>query len=249
MRITGLQMDIEWSSPRDNIKTVERMLSTSPRSDLYILPEMWSTGFAIDPRGIAETDGSTLQWMRDTSQSLGAALCGSLSIQESDTYRNRHYFVYPDGTYSWYDKRHLFRPGHEDRYYTQGSKRTVVDWCDMRLLLQTCYDLRFPVWSRYRGDYDAIIYVANWPSSRIEVWDTLLRARAIENQCYVVGVNRVGRDPYSSYSGHSAIISPKGEVLAKSENNIADNISEEIDKDILLRFREKFRVLDDRDKI
>lgn len=248
MKVTGLQMDIEWSSPRENIKSVERMLSSADHSDLYVLPEMWSTGFAIDPRGIAETDGGTLQWMRTTAQSLGSALCGSLSIYESGMYHNRHYFVKPDGTYEWYDKHHLFRPGQEDRYYTRGDMRTIVDWCDMRILLQTCYDLRFPVWSRYRGDYDAIIYVANWPSNRIDVWDTLLRARAIENQSFVIGVNRVGRDPYSSYSGHSAIISPKGELLCKSERSESDIINGMIDKASLLRFREKFKVLDDRDQ-
>lgn len=247
MRITGFQMDIEWSSPSRNIKTVERMLSTSEKSDLYIMPEMWSTGFAIDPRGIAESDGGTLQWMRKASRQTGAAFCGSLSIEEGGTYRNRHYFILPDGTYRWYDKRHLFRPGHEDRYYTQGDTRTIVEWCGVRMMLQTCYDLRFPTWSRYRGDYDAIVYVANWPANRIEVWDTLLRARAIENQCYVVGVNRVGRDPYSTYDGHSALIGPKGEVLSRSESSFEDKISGTIDTDALQRFREKFRVLDDRD--
>ena len=247
MRITGLQMDIEWSSPLANIKTAERLLSKCPESDLYVLPEMWSTGFAIDPRGIAESDDATLQWMRATTNRLGAALCGSLSIFESGAYYNRHYFVFPDGTYRWYDKHHLFTLGHEDRYYTPGTTKTVVTWCGMRFLLATCYDLRFPVWSRYAGDYDAIIYVANWPSPRIGAWDTLLRARAIENQCYVVGVNRVGRDPYKDYNGHSALIGPRGETLAEAPDGDERIISEEIDKDALLLFREQFKVLEDRD--
>ena len=247
MRITGLQMDIEWSSPRTNIQAAERLLEESEKSDLYVLPEMWSTGFAIDPRGIAESDDSTLQWMRRTSSRLDAALCGSLSIYTSEQYYNRHYFVFPDGTYEWYDKRHLFTPGHEDRYYTKGSSRTVVTWRDMCFLLQTCYDLRFPVWSRYAGDYDAIIYVANWPEARIGAWETLLRARAIENQSYVIGVNRVGRDPYKSYNGHSAIIGPKGEVLAERTEPTIGLISEEIDKATLLHFRDKFQILEDRD--
>lgn len=247
MRITGLQMDIEWSSPRTNIASAESLLLSTAKSDLYILPETWSTGFAIDPRGIAESDGSTLQWMRTTSHRLDAALCGSLSIYESDRYFNRHYFVFPDGTYSWYDKHHLFAPGHEDRYYTPGKTRTVVSWHGIRFLLATCYDLRFPVWSRYAGDYDAIIYVANWPLPRIGAWEILLRARAIENQCYVVGVNRVGRDPYNTYGGCSCIISPKGEVLSELSSDKEGVVSEEIDKSRLLQFREKFKVLEDRD--
>lgn len=252
MRITALQTDILWGDRPANASQAMELLSGATGSDLYVLPEMWSTGFATNPIGMAECDSYSLDWMKSTAKETGAALCGTVAIVTEEDgqrcYRNRCYFVKPDGSVSTYDKRHLFSYGGEHHNYTAGDTRTVVEWCGMRWLLQTCYDLRFPVWSRYRGDYDGIIYMANWPEARIGVWQLLLRARAIENQAIVVGVNRVGRDPYCYYPGRSAIIDAKGRTLCQSTHAIAEALTAEVQLSDIVRFREKFRVLDDRDK-
>ena len=162
---------------------------------------------------------------------------------------NRLYFVRPDGSVEHYDKRHLFTYGGEDKHFTRGNRRVVVAWRGVRLLLEVCYDLRFPVWSRNRGDYDAALYVASWPKSRVEAWSTLLRARAIENQCYVVGVNRIGEDPNCEYCGCSAIIDPYGRTLAECERDKECLAEAELDMEALRAFRAKFPVLRDADRL
>ena len=253
MRITGLQMDIEWSSPRDNIKAVEHMLSTSPKSDLYILPEMWSTGFATEPFGIAEdvNDCKSLSWMKKIANEHHCAICGSLAISQDGTFKNRHYFVNGrTGIVSYYDKHHLFRYGHEDRYFEPGENHTIVGYMGFRILLLTCYDLRFPVWSRYAENlqYDIIICVANWPESRQNAWQILTRARAIENQAFVIACNRIGDDKYCHYRGQSAIISPIGKTLACCPANEETTISFFLNLESLVQQRTKFKVLEDRDK-
>lgn len=253
MKVTILQTDIEWGNPQENIVRVERLVAQEPDSDLYVLPEMWSTGFATDPHGIAEEEISSiaLQWMKTKANELHCAICGSLAIHVDGNYRNRHYFVDGrNGMVQYYDKHHLFSYGHEDQYYTPGDSHTVVVYEGFRFLLVTCYDLRFPVWSRYNAQYpyDAIICVANWPESRQNVWHTLLRARAIENQCYVIGCNRVGDDPNTHYIGHSAIIDSRGHAIAEDETERATTVTAEIDTERLREFREKFRVLADRDR-
>ncbi len=253
MRITLLQTDVAWASPEVNARFAEQMIGSSPGSDLYVLPEMWSTGFATHPEGIAETEGKSLAWMRETARKANAAICGSLAIGDRDDqgvlhYRNRHYFVGRDGKEAFYDKRHLFTYGGEDAGYEPGDQRTVVSHDGWRWLLLTCYDLRFPVWSRYHGDYDGIILVANWPESRQQAWDILLRARAIENQCYVVGVNRVGEDQACKYMGGSMVIDAKGATVAACKPGEPSAVTAEIDINELRRFRSKFRVLDDRDQ-
>lgn len=224
-------------------------MAEAPGSDLYVLPEMWSTGFATKPEGMAENDGWSLSWMRKTAEKTGAAICGSVAMEEKSTkkYFNRFYFVKPDGTTDFYDKRHLFSYGGEHLHYTAGQQRTVVEYCGMRWLLLVCYDLRFPVWSRYNADYDGIIYVASWPVPRIAVWDLLLKARAIENQAVVVGANRVGNDPYCQYCGHSAIIDAKGRPMADDLSGHVTTITSEVKPEDIVAFRSKFRVLDDRD--
>ncbi len=251
MRITILQTDIQWGDREANARDAERLMREAEGSDMYVLPEMWSTGFATDPDGMAEHDGLSLAWMRRMAEKTGAAVCGSVAVATGEdgkeTFRNRFYFAKPDGSVECYDKRHLFSYGGEQHHYTAGEQRTVVTYGGMRWLLLVCYDLRFPVWSRYRGDYDGIIYVANWPVPRIGVWDLLLKARAIENQAVVVGVNRVGSDPYCHYSGHSAVIDAKGRVLAADDSGRAMAITAEVDIAELAAFRRKFRVLDDRD--
>lgn len=243
-----LQRDIVWASPAENTAAAEQAILAAPQADLYVLPEMFSTGFATDPYDIAETDQHSLQWMQQLSQRIDAAIAGSVAVKAEDgSYRNRFYFVKPDGTYAFYDKRHLFTYGGENLRYTAGNERVVVEWRGVRYLLQVCYDLRFPVFARNHGDYDCILYVASWPSSRIRVWDALLPARAIENQCYVCGVNRVGKDPVCEYSGATTAIDAYGRTLAKCPDNEVTAIAVDLDMEALTRFRAKFPVLNDRD--
>ena len=252
MKTTIIQLDIEWGSPLENIRRVERLMAGATGSDLYVLPEMWSTGFATEPDGIAESEANSvsLQWMRDTARRLNGAISGSLAIAINDKYVNRHYFIDGrSGTETYYDKHHLFTYGHEDRYYQSGLSHTIVEYCGFRILLLTCYDLRFPVWSRYSDalTYDAIIAVANWPESRQNAWQILTRARAMENQAYLIGCNRVGDDHYSHYRGQSAIISPIGKTLACCQPNKEQTVSFSLDLETVRYQRSKFKVLDDRD--
>ena len=178
---------------------------------------------------------------------MGAAIAGSIATEEEGVFYNRFYFVTPEGDYAQYDKHHLFTYGGEHNHYHAGQERVVVEYMGVRILLAICYDLRFPVWSRNRKDYDMAIYVASWPTPRVEAWKALLHARAIENQCYVVGVNRVGKDPYCQYSGHSAIIDPYGKTLAECNEDKECLLTAQIDMDTLKAFREKFPVLEDAD--
>ncbi len=252
MKVTLVQLDIEWGSPAENIKRVERLMAQEPDSDLYVLPEMWSTGFATEPSGIAEDEATSisLEWMKTTAHERQCAISGSLAIQVDGTFRNRHYFVNgKTGTVSHYDKHHLFRYGGEDRYYEPGEEHTIVEYMGFRFLLLTCYDLRFPVWSRYAGalQYHAIITVANWPESRQNAWQILTRARAMENQAFLIGCNRVGDDHYSHYRGQSAIISPIGKTLASCHPNSEETASFLLNLETLDHQRTKFRVLEDRD--
>lgn len=248
MRVTLLQRPIDWCNPGKNRTEIEQMMAESPETDLIVLAEMFSTGFCMQPGNMAEPAGrsETVRWMKQVAMAHRCALAGSLAVEESGRYYNRFYFVCPDGEVYTYNKRHLFTYGGEHRAYTPGAERVVVTYQGVRILLQVCYDLRFPVWARNRGDYDMVLYVANWPASRVAVWDALLRARAIENQCYVVGVNRVGDDPFVHYSGHSAVIDAYGrDVLFLGEEEGCRSFS--VDMDALQAFRQKFPVLDDGD--
>lgn len=248
MKVIILQTDIYWANPKANRKHIEEMMSVCGSGDLYVFPEMFSTGFCTQPVGIAEPLGSeTLQWMKRIASERECAIAGSVATEENSKFFNRFYFVTPTGEVYSYDKKHLFTYGGEDKYYTPGNERVVVTYRGVRFLLQICYDLRFPVWSRNRGDYDAILYVASWPTPRVEAWKTLLRARAIENQCYVIAVNRVGKDPACVYSGGSALIDPCGCTLAACEDEKEGHAEAVIDMDALNAFRNKFPVLDDAD--
>lgn len=247
MRVTILQRDIVWGEPAINIKRADKAISENAGADLYILPEMFSTGFCTLPEGIAESEGLSLDWLKAKSAAMNAAIAGSVATEEQGKYYNRFYFVKPDGSVEYYDKRHLFTYGGEHNHYTAGDKRVVVEWRGVRILLEVCYDLRFPIWSRNRGDYDMIIYVASWPTPRVEAWKALLVARAIENQCYVAGVNRVGDDPNCTYCGGSSIINPYGRHMAICADNCECEVSAEIDMEALEAFREKFPVLKDAD--
>ncbi|UKK49748.1 nitrilase family protein [Prevotella sp. E13-17] len=249
MKVALIQLDSQWCDVRQNIARASQYMR-DVEADMYVLPEMWSTGFVIKPQGVAESESTStsLQWMREMAFEKDCAICGSLAVSLADgSYRNRHYFVTKNSSF-FYDKKHLFSHGKEDLNYQHGDVPVIVKYKDFRLLLQTCYDLRFPCFSRYgrAGEYDAIVYVANWPSSRRLAWDVLLKARAIENQCYVIGVNRVGSDETCIYDGGSAVIDPLGRILvdAKDKENVS---SAELSLDNLQKIRSRFRVLDDRD--
>ena len=241
-------MDIAWGDVHENIRRAENAIDSSPGAELYILPEMFSTGFCTAPEGIAEqNEGHSLAWMKKKSSQTGAAIAGSVAVCDNGRYYNRFYFVKPDGSVSRYDKKHLFTFGGEHNHFTAGDERVIVEYKGIRILLEICYDLRFPIWSRNHGDYDMILYVASWPTVRINAWKTLLVARAIENQCYVAGVNRIGNDPTNEYCGGSMIIDPYGKVIASCKDNAAETASAEIDMMMLDAFRQKFPVLNDSD--
>lgn len=251
MKVSLLQTNIIWADPVANQVAAESALSALPQSDLYVFPEMFSTGFATVPEGIAESDDCTLQWMKRMADRYDAAIVGSVAVvTNNNTYHNRLYFVKPGGDVVYYDKRHLFTYGGEDKRYTRGNDRVVVEWRGVRFLLQVCYDLRFPVFSRNNDSgnpYDAIIYVANWPESRRKVWDVLLHARAIENQCYVLGVNRVGDDTVCHYNGGTMLIDAYGKDVASVSDEADGALTVTLDMERLQGFRKKFPVLDDAD--
>ena len=283
MKITIVQPELAWCDPAANRAHLEKMigralsagtssegcseagsplgaqsgeapLSKISEPGLVVIPEMFSTGFATDPVGVAEENCESLEWMKSMAASSGCAIAGSVATKVSDSYRNRFYFIKPGGEVTYYDKRHLFTYSGEHLRYNPGQDRTIVEWGGFRIMLQVCYDLRFPGFSRNsldadgRAAYDLCIYVASWPESRSGAWKTLLRARAIENQCYVVGVNRVGSDPSCQYSGDSAIIDPYGDTLAACTPSEESSASATIGLKSLLDFRAKFPVLKDADK-
>lgn len=253
MKVTLLQTDIAWGDASENIRRAKQLMDSCEASDWYVLPEMWSTGFATQPRGIAAEvhQNIALEWMRDTAVRKCCAISGSLAIELPDgSFRNRHYFIDGRGQHvASYDKHHLFTYGGEDKYYTAGQDHTIVTYEGFRILLLTCYDLRFPCWSRYADhrEYDVIAVVANWPQSRQSAWHILTRARAIENQAYLVGVNRVGDDTYSHYVGASCVIDPIGRIIGQCHREHAESLTVELSLEELCRRRDKFRVLDDRD--
>ena len=248
MKVTILQRNIEWANPSLNVQRAEEAIDRNAGADLYVLPEMFSTGFCTQPEGIAEScDSDTLKWMKRKATEIDAAIAGSVAVEQEGKYYNRFYFVKPDGSVTYYDKKHLFTYGGEHLRFTAGEERVVVEWRGVRILLEVCYDLRFPIWARNRGDYDMILYVASWPTPRVAAWSSLLVARAIENQCYVAGVNRVGMDPACEYCGGSVIIDSYGRTIASCADNTECEATAEVDMVALEAFREKFPVLKDAD--
>ena len=250
MKVILLQTDICWADPAANVAYMDKLISAHAQdTDLFVLPEMFSTGFCTLPEGIAESsDSATLQWMKQKAAERNCAIAGSVSVEENGKFYNRFYFVHPDGNVQWYNKKHLFTYGGEDKHYTAGQERVVVNFRGVRFLLEVCYDLRFPVWSRNRGDYDAAIYVASWPSPRVEAWKALLRARAIENQCYVCGVNRVGVDGKGFlFRGDSMIYNAKGKKLADAGKREEITRTCTLKKSELDEFRAKFPAWKDAD--
>ena len=235
LTITTLQTNLVWENKNANLQLLGKKINgLQEKTEIVVLPEMFSTGFSMQPKLFAETmEGETVQWMKEISSSNKIILTGSLIIEENDQFYNRLIWMFPNGEFGYYDKRHLFGLAQEDKYYTAGNKRLIASVKGWKINLQICYDLRFPLWARNRivpiekpmeeepqtspdtrPEFDVLLYVANWPERRSHAWKTLLCARAIENQCYVVGVNRVGVDGNNvSHSGNSLVIDPLGEVL------------------------------------
>lgn len=246
LSVTLIQSGLHWEDKAANLNMFTEKLSSVPEeAELVILPEMFSTGFSMNPGELAENmDGESLQWMKRMAAEKKIILTGSLIIEDSGSYYNRLIWMLPNGQFGYYDKRHLFAYAGEDEHYTPGTKRLVASVKGWKVLLQICYDLRFPVWSRQNKkkeepEYDLLVYVANWPERRIQAWKTLLMARAIENQCYVVGVNRVGTDGNDHiYSGDSMVVDPMGEILYQKSYE-EDIFSVQLDYEKLKTIRSK----------
>ena len=242
--VIGADFDIIWKDKAANFQQIEN-LPLEKSTDLLLLPEMFSTGFCMTPEETADDHMDTLKWMQNFARLRNIAVCGSVAVKENDNYYNRMYFVEPSGTYYSYDKRHLFSYSGENQTYTPGTDRVIITYKDWRILLQICYDLRFPVFSRNEDDYDLAVYVANWPKSRIDAWNTLLKARAIENQAYVFGLNRTGTDGNNlEYPTSSSCFFADGSIISK---RIQGMVTAELELNKLQEFRRKFPFLSDRD--
>lgn len=253
MKIAIIQSGIEWENPESNLLKTGNLIKRSLPAegcDLIILPEMFTTGFTMRSADLSEKmDGKTVNWMISVAQEYNSAVAGSIIIGEDNRFFNRLLFVRPDTTVSWYDKVHLFSLGGENENYSRGDRHLTENFRGFNIEFQICYDLRFPVWSRnVNNRYDILINVANWPEARKMVWKTLLAARAIENQCWVAGVNRIGVDGSGNfYSGDSMIINPRGEVVASIEP-YREGVGEyDLPVSELVEFREKFPVWKDSD--
>lgn len=222
LKIALLQADIIWQNALENRKRfTEKINSIVEPIDLIVFPEMFSTGFSMQPKDIAETmEGETVKWMKSLAYKKNAAICGSLIISEEKQFYNRFLFVHPLGEVEFYNKRHLFTLAGEDKVYKTGTEKKIINYKGWKICPQVCYDLRFPVFSRNVENYDLLIFVANWPTPRINAWDTLLKARSIENMSYTIGVNRIGEDPNGlAYNGHSATYNCLGEKVTKTDLN------------------------------
>ena len=248
IKVSLVQSHITWHSPEENFKSVSEHINAISDSDLIILPEMWSSGFTMKAHQFYRHTTEALELMKNWSLTKSAIIIGSLITKVDDDYFNRAYVVAKGEVIDTYDKAHLFAFSGEDRFYKSGQKSCVFAFKNWKVCLNICYDLRFPVWSRNTTDYDVLIYCANWPDKRIEAWDTLLRARAIENQSYVIGVNCFGVDAWkNTYSGHSAIIAYDGKTDQVLKGNCGV-LESKLSKTKLMEFRDKFPFLRDRDE-
>lgn len=254
LTVTIIQTNLHWEDKAANLQMLEEKINgIQEKSELVVLPEMFSTGFSMKPELLAETmDGETVQWMKRMAASKKIILTGSVIIEDGGNYYNRLIWMLPNGQYGIYDKRHRFGFAGEDNHFSAGSKRLIASVKGWKINLLICYDLRFPVWARQQSqpegpEYDLLIYVANWPERRSHAWKTLLQARAIENQCYVIGANRTGDDGHEiHHSGDSMIVDPMGEVLY-TKSNEEDIFTMTLDKTQLETVREKLPFLKDAD--
>ena len=248
LKLSVLQQPLVWLDGEANLAHFDGLLGALTGRDLIVLPEMFTTGFAMQAPGSALPESRVVQWLQQWAKQLGAMIGGSVALSTTEGAVNRFLLVEPQGNVHFYDKRHLFRMAGEHNYYVPGKRREIVEWRGWRILPQVCYDLRFPVYSRNRQDYDLALYVANWPAPRSRHWQTLLAARAIENQTYVAGCNRVGHDDNGHYySGDSLIINPQGEELARAEPGSAMIIEAELSLEALQDYRETFPAWRDAD--
>ncbi|MDV7186775.1 amidohydrolase [Lutibacter sp. TH_r2] len=251
LKIAIVQSSIIWHKAEQNlINYSEKINSISETVDVVVLPEMFSTGFTMKPVEVAEEiNGDTVIWMQNTASKQGFAICGSIVIKEEGKYYNRFVFVFPSGEIQYYNKRHLFSLAGEEKVYTAGKQKVIINYKGWKICPQVCYDLRFPVFSRNTTNYDLLLYVANWPKPRILAWDSLLKARSIENMCYTVGVNRVGKDENGyEFTGHSAVYNCLGKQISisKYENEFIEVV--EVTKNHISEVRNKFNFLNDKDE-
>lgn len=249
MIVSLIQAPLVWENPSENRLYFEQKIkSISQQTDLIVLPEMFTSGFTMKPQQVAETmQGKTISWLIELAIAKNAAITGSLVIQEEEAFFNRMVFVFPSGKIEYYNKRHLFTLAGEEKVYQPGNEKKVIDYNNWKICLQVCYDLRFPVFARNTEEYDLLIYVANWPKVRINAWDILLKARAVENLTYVIGVNRIGLDDNDhEYVGHSQVIDELGNYILEAQLN--EHIFHvELDKEKMLETRKKLNFLNDRD--
>lgn len=249
MKIALIQSSLFWENPKANRNHFEvKINALTEKADLIVLPEMFSTGFTMNPIEVAETmQGETISWLQSLAKAKKSAITGSLIITENDNFYNRLVFVFPSGEIQYYDKRHLFTLAGEDKAYTSGKEKLIVDYLGWKICLLVCYDLRFPVFARNVEDYDLLLYVANWPKTRINAWDILLKARSVENMCYTIGVNRIGFDDGNfEYVGHSQAVDFLGNYILEPQKNEGVFIVE-LSKDKLVETRNKLGFLNDRD--
>jgi predicted amidohydrolase len=250
LKVALVQTSLIWESPKENRAVLsEKIRGIKSDVDVIVLPEMFTSGFTMHPDAVAETmDGTTINWMKALAKDVDAAICASLVIREGANYYNRYVFVKPDASIVYYDKRHTFTLAGEDKVYKSGNENVLITYKGWKIRPLICYDLRFPVWARNIDNYDMLIYVANWPKPRVNAWDALLKARAIENMSYCIGVNRVGVDANDlEYSGHSNVYNGLGDAqiqLSNTQEGIAVTV---LDKNHLTTIRENLRFLNDRD--
>jgi predicted amidohydrolase len=249
MKVALIQAPLVWENPKQNRNYFEdKINSISETIDLIVLPEMFTSGFTMNPKAVAESmQGETVLWLQALAKAKNAAITGSLVIEEKGNFYNRLVFVFPSGAIKTYDKKHLFTLAGEDKAYTSGTQKLVFEYQELKICPLICYDLRFPVFARNTEEYDVLIYVANWPKPRINAWGALLKARAIENMCYTIGVNRMGEDPNKhDYPGHSQVIDELGNYLIAPQE-IEGVFITTLNKNTLEETRQKFGFLNDRD--
>lgn len=250
LKIALIQANLVWQNAKENrINFSEKINQITEQVDLIVLPEMFSTGFSMQPASIAETmEGATVEWMQKIALEKQCAVGGSIIISEENNYYNRFLFVHSSGKIEHYNKRHLFTLAGEEKVYTQGNEKLIVDYKGWKICPFVCYDLRFPVWARNLENYDVLLYVANWPKPRIAAWDTLLKARSIENMCYTIGVNRVGEDENNlTYNGHSAAYDCLGEQITETAFGEEDIAVVTLNKEHLNKVRTALNFLNDKD--
>lgn len=249
IKVAVVQTDLHWENVDANLAMLSKTIGEAKAADIYVLPEMFTTGFSMQPEKFAkESYQKGLSWLKETAKAKQAAIMGSIMVEESGKYYNRLYFITPTNNIYQYDKKHLFSLGNEQEHYAAGDNPLTIDYLGWRIKPLVCYDLRFPVWSRNTNNYELLIYVANWPEKRIHHWRSLLIARAIENQCYVAACNRVGADANAiSHNGNSILVEYSGTVLLECVDK-SDILYQNFSKKALEKYKSAFPFLADRDK-